>query len=327
MEAAAQSMDIDLPEPIPRRNQGTQDIPEHPFVLPPIPDLIIEDTDLTRIGRRHSSGKLHIPPNNVCLHQDFKLQQLEVLSVTNPTWAARILLSRKDVSARRVADGLAVTRCQQITANHTLLNHEVNGTCYIMMSVLVGDQLWFVLPGTTDLIESSPTIPCPYPIRTNTIPAQRVLPPNMRINTAAKTFLFNPPGTFFSTIDSSEMAPGPYSARLQQNQQEISNRLSKRESSKIRGSPKEHYPEGPSVSQQFIREHHQQTHRRGRELQTLDPTLGPLDSCSNPRRTYSDRKLHHIPQALPSTASDDYRILSTLRGCKELRSTVTEHIP
>ncbi|VDP15417.1 unnamed protein product [Heligmosomoides polygyrus] len=47
--------------------------------------------------------------NDVCLHQEFKLQQLEVLSVTNPTWAARIFLSRKDVSARRVVDGLAVT--------------------------------------------------------------------------------------------------------------------------------------------------------------------------------------------------------------------------
>lgn len=166
--------------------------------------------------------------NDVCLHQEFKLQQLEVLSVTNPTWAARIFLSRKDVSARRVVDGLAVTRCQQVTANHTFENHEVNGTCYTMTPVLIGVQLWFVLPGTTDLIESSPTTICPYPNRVLTIPAQRLPPPNTRTNQAAKAFLFNSPGTFFSTVDFSAMAPGPHIARLQQNQQEISNRLSKR---------------------------------------------------------------------------------------------------
>ncbi|VDP21983.1 unnamed protein product [Heligmosomoides polygyrus] len=97
-----------------------------------------------------------------------------------------------------------------------------------MLPVLVENHLWFVLPGATDLIEWSPTTPCPYSIRTNTIPAQRVLPLNMRINTAAKTFLFNPKGTLFSTIDSFKMAPGLYIVRLQQNQQEISNRLSKR---------------------------------------------------------------------------------------------------
>ncbi|VDO63498.1 unnamed protein product [Heligmosomoides polygyrus] len=180
--------------------------------------------------------------NDVCLHQDFKLQQLEVLSVTNPTWAARIFLSRKEISARRVADGLAVTRCQQVTANHMFENDEVNGTCYTMTPVLIGDQLLFVLPGTTDLIESSLTTICPYPTRALTIPAQRLLPPNTRTNQAAKAFLFNPPETFFSTVDFSEMAPGPHIARLQQNQQEISNRLSKRGT---HGSPSRTPPSRP----------------------------------------------------------------------------------
>ncbi|VDP06653.1 unnamed protein product [Heligmosomoides polygyrus] len=219
-------MDFDLPEPTTRRNQGTQDPPEHPFVLPPIPDIIIEEYDLASSPIHFVSQEEDTSPISDSIHKTLT-EQLEVLSVANSTWAARILLSCKDVSAKRVADGLAVTRCQQVTANYTFLNHEVNGTCYTMMPVFVGDQLWFLLPCTTDLIESSPTTPCPYPIRTNTIPTQRVLPPNMRINTAAKTFLFNPPGTFFSTIDSYEMAPAPYTARLQQNQQKISNRLSK----------------------------------------------------------------------------------------------------
>lgn len=124
---------------------------------------------------------------NVCLRQDLKTQQLQVLSVTNPTWAARILLSRMDVSATRTTDGLAVTRCQPVTPNFIFKNHDVNGTCYLLTPVLVGEELWFLLPGTKDLTESSPTTPCPYPVRDQTTSSQRLFPPDMRINSVASS--------------------------------------------------------------------------------------------------------------------------------------------
>ncbi|VDO62951.1 unnamed protein product [Heligmosomoides polygyrus] len=41
---------------------------------------------------------------NVYPHQDLEAQQLEMLSTTNPTWAARILLSRTDISAIRTTE-------------------------------------------------------------------------------------------------------------------------------------------------------------------------------------------------------------------------------
>ncbi|VDO19614.1 unnamed protein product [Heligmosomoides polygyrus] len=166
--------------------------------------------------------------NNVCLHQDLQAQQLQVLSIANPTWAARILLSRTDIMATRTADGLAITRCQQVEADHIFDKHEVNGTCYLLTPVLIGTHLWFSLPGTKDLIESSPTTPCPYPADAQSVPPQRLLPPNVRLNSAAQAFLFNPPSTFFSTIDSSEVASGFHMNTPQKNKPNTPFRLSKR---------------------------------------------------------------------------------------------------
>ncbi|VDP49781.1 unnamed protein product [Heligmosomoides polygyrus] len=103
--------------------------------------------------------------NNICLHQDLQAQQLQVLSIANPTWAARILLSRTDIMGTRTADGLAITRCQQVEADHIFDKHEVNGTCYVLTPVLIGTDLWFSLPGTKDLIETSPTTTTPVPCR------------------------------------------------------------------------------------------------------------------------------------------------------------------
>ncbi|VDO84830.1 unnamed protein product [Heligmosomoides polygyrus] len=179
-------------------------------------DTALEDLILRRIF------------NNVCLHQDLQAQQLEVLSITNPTWAARILLSRMDIMATRTADGLAITRCQQVTANHTFENHEVNGTCYALTPVLIGTDLWFSLPGTSDLIESSPTTPCPYPSKAQFAPPQRLLPPNVRLNSAAQAFLFKPPSTFFRTIDPSDVAPSSHIATLHGSQMDTPYRLAKR---------------------------------------------------------------------------------------------------
>ncbi|VDO82411.1 unnamed protein product [Heligmosomoides polygyrus] len=164
---------------------------------------------------------------NVYSHQDLKAQ-LEMLSTTNPTWAARILLSRTDISAIRTTEGLAVTRCQQVTANFTFNNHEINETCYMLTPVLVEAELWFLVPGTKDLIESSPTAPCPHPLSTEGTSAQRPLPPIPRISSASRTFLFNPPTTFFRTVDATDVSPSAHIALLHQNQQEITTRLSKR---------------------------------------------------------------------------------------------------
>ncbi|VDO98688.1 unnamed protein product [Heligmosomoides polygyrus] len=162
-----------------------------------------------------------IPSENLAFRRIFT-------NCTNPTWAARILLSRMDVSATRTTDGLAVTRCQPVTPDLIFKNHDVNGTCYLLTPVLVGEELWFLLPDTKDLTESSPTTPCPYSAKDQTTSSQRLFPPNMRINSVASTFLFRPPASFFRTIDSSDVAPNFQIAVLHQNQLEITNRLSKR---------------------------------------------------------------------------------------------------
>ncbi|VDO68762.1 unnamed protein product [Heligmosomoides polygyrus] len=165
---------------------------------------------------------------NVYSHPDLKAQQLEMLSTTNPTWAARILLSRTDISATRTTEGLAVTRCQQVTANFTFNNLEFNGTCYMLTPVLDEAELWFLVPGTKDLIESSQTAPRSHPLSAEGTSAQRPLPPIPRISSASRTFFFNPPTTFFRTVDASDVSPSAHIALLHQNQQEIATRLSKR---------------------------------------------------------------------------------------------------
>ncbi|VDO90861.1 unnamed protein product [Heligmosomoides polygyrus] len=133
-----------------------------------------------------------------------------------------------DIMATRTTDGLAITRCQQVTANHTFEKHGVNGTCYALTPALIGTDLWFSLPGTNNLIESSPTTPYPYPSKAQFAPPQRLLPPNVRLNSAAQAFLFKPPSTFFCTIDPSDVAPSSHIAMPHGSQMDISYRLAKR---------------------------------------------------------------------------------------------------
>ncbi|VDK41969.1 unnamed protein product, partial [Cylicostephanus goldi] len=130
--------------------------------------------------------------NNICVRQFLNNQRLHELSRADPTWAARILLGTSDVVATLTDDELLVSRCRKVEPTEVYSNHQVNQTCYDLLPVLVEDQLWFAVPGTGDLVQSSTEIPCPYITNVNG-QVQPMLPPNVLLSDNVQPFLFKSP--------------------------------------------------------------------------------------------------------------------------------------
>lgn len=100
--------------------------------------------------------------NNICVRQYLNSKHIHALSLIDPTWTARILLDRDDVSAALENGALAVTRCKPVNTTNVFTNHNVNNTCYSLLPLEIGDHIWFSVPGTKDLVSYSPEIHCPY---------------------------------------------------------------------------------------------------------------------------------------------------------------------
>ncbi|KIH60390.1 integrase core domain protein [Ancylostoma duodenale] len=157
-----------------------------------------------------------------------QVQHLRTLSTVDPTWAARLLLGRNDVAASYVSGELQITKCRQVTPTHVYNNHTVNGTCYTLMPLLLEDELWFVVPGTKDLTQTSSTTSCPYQtIQPPRIP-HKLLPPNTIVNTNIPPFLFDAPPIFYRTLQHSATSMTSQMEAMQQRQEEIILHLQKR---------------------------------------------------------------------------------------------------
>ena len=79
----------------------------------------------------------------------------------DPSLGARVLLQSDTISAEFVSpEIIMVWHCQPMTPTHVFYNHTVNSTCYAYLPILVREKLYFVIPGSADLIANSPVIPC-----------------------------------------------------------------------------------------------------------------------------------------------------------------------
>lgn len=53
-----------------------------------------------------------------------------------------------------------ITKCKALQVDEIILDHNINGICYWYTPVRSGKLIYFVQPGSRDLITSSPTADC-----------------------------------------------------------------------------------------------------------------------------------------------------------------------
>ena len=78
----------------------------------------------------------------------------------DPTLGARALLNRTDISAHFAGEALMLFPCAQVSVDHIFWNYTVDDVCYEYLPVLWNNRTLFVLPGSVDLVQESPKIPC-----------------------------------------------------------------------------------------------------------------------------------------------------------------------
>ncbi|KAK0418748.1 hypothetical protein QR680_013754 [Steinernema hermaphroditum] len=80
----------------------------------------------------------------------------------DPTIGARLWLGRRDIAASLAGDVVMITGCRQVAVERVFPGHKVNGTCFLYKPVLLekSKQVWFAVPGTEDLVPSSPIEDC-----------------------------------------------------------------------------------------------------------------------------------------------------------------------
>lgn len=121
-----------------------QDVLYHPTS---VPTIIPPETPLSRailvfnVPLRHTFY-------NICVRQYLNTQRIHALSLIDPTWTARILLNRTDVSAILQDNLLKVTKCKPVNSTVIFTDHKVKGTCFSLLPLEIDGNLWFSLPNS-----------------------------------------------------------------------------------------------------------------------------------------------------------------------------------
>ncbi len=80
----------------------------------------------------------------------------------DPTIGARSLLNRDDIYAAYAGDAKMIWTCRNVTATRVFYDHKVNGHCCEYQPVSIHRSLYYVAPGTRDLVTSSPRVDCTH---------------------------------------------------------------------------------------------------------------------------------------------------------------------
>ena len=90
------------------------------------------------------------------------LHFLEQFIAIHPTVGVRAALHRTDICAEIVDEIVVVHQCHPVEPDriHWDHRHPHTGQCTEYVPVSIGDLVWYITPGTKDLIAHSPIIPC-----------------------------------------------------------------------------------------------------------------------------------------------------------------------
>ncbi len=100
----------------------------------------------------------------LCLIRQSQLDQIWQWLRINPTMGIRALLGKDGLHAEWAGEALMFWECRNVTPAVIHESGKVNGTCYkyTPIQIISGGQLWFVIPGSRDLIDHSPVEDCSH---------------------------------------------------------------------------------------------------------------------------------------------------------------------
>ena len=96
----------------------------------------------------------------ICELHNKHLEVIRTLIRMDPTHGVRAWLNRQDLVATHRGEVLSVSLCQSVTPHKIYWDNKYKNQCFKNTPVEVGNKLYFVLPGSKDLIENSTVISC-----------------------------------------------------------------------------------------------------------------------------------------------------------------------
>lgn len=147
----------------------------------------------------------------LCQVADRQLRLIWQLLRIDATLGTRVLLDRQDVHAQFVGEALMVWQCQHAIPETIFWNYSVDGSCYDMVPVRFKGELWFIVPGSRDLVNSAQLVTCEHHVtgmyqtefgwRTEQGPAHvSELPISLVWKGMWKAFVFNTPAIFHDKL-------------------------------------------------------------------------------------------------------------------------------
>ena len=203
-----------LPEPRLRR-QIPRPSKSRPLILPPLsPSSGAHEERLNYLVERlneieeETMRRLHY---SWCRQAQNELRRDMQLLRIDPTGTVRYILQRNDVAAEWVGATVMIHLCHRMVATGLILDHkleDVHGEfyCTVFTPVRLTDgSIWFVSPGSRDLVPESPRTPCdkvitsPNDITNFTVHTNRLLP-KVAWNHSERLEPFSSPPLFTSVI-------------------------------------------------------------------------------------------------------------------------------
>ena len=90
------------------------------------------------------------------------LQHTWQLLRIDATLGIRAFLGREDIHATFAGEVLMIWQCRRVYPNKFYWDYKINNTCYAFVPVDLQGEYWFIVPGTTDLVNTAPEIPCEH---------------------------------------------------------------------------------------------------------------------------------------------------------------------
>lgn len=100
--------------------------------------------------------------HQLCQIRQSQLDQARQLLRMDATMGLRALIGKENVHAKWAGEALVFWECRNVTASVIHVSGSFKGKCYEYTPVQLqpDGKLWFVSPGSNDLVESSPTVNC-----------------------------------------------------------------------------------------------------------------------------------------------------------------------
>ncbi len=99
---------------------------------------------------------------HICALAQRQLNLVWAMIKVDPTLGVRTFLNRTDIHATVHGEVFMVTKCRPVQPTKIYYDYKIGNFCYQLLPMHDSKQLFFLVPGTTDLVQSSPKIPCTH---------------------------------------------------------------------------------------------------------------------------------------------------------------------